>query len=151
MVPDPSQRTREFSYDISKAGDHFLEVDLRGFLRCRSWTQNIIISVMAVILVFVLIYGVLVIGFKADMGSGTTARLVFLAFIAPAFIVFLLALGIPAAVKTLKSDLVISERGQENWKIVDEKDWERFSRFVKLAEERRKKMLKEAIRRPDGK
>ncbi len=150
IVPDPSGKTREITYDIGSARAHSLELGLRDIMLCRSWVQNIIISLMAVILAFVLIYGVFVIGFRTDMGAGTVAFRVLAFCMALSFIVLSLAMGVPSAVRRFKSDLVIRERGQGNWKIVDEKDWERFCRIVRLAEERRKKTLKEAINKPDG-
>ncbi|HRZ28425.1 MAG TPA: hypothetical protein P5346_02485 [Spirochaetota bacterium] len=151
IVSDTSGKTRNISYDLGKACAHSMELSLRDIMLCRSWIQSIIISLMAVILAFVLIYGALVIGFKADMGAGTVAFRVFTVCMALSFIVLSLAMGIPSAVRRHKLDLVIRERGQENWKIVDEKDWEHFCRIITLAEERRKKMLKEAINKPDGK
>lgn len=150
IVPDPSGKTREITYDIGSARAHSLELGLRDIMLCHSWIQNITISLMAVILAFVLIYGALVIGFKTDMGTGTVAMKVFIVSMAASFIVLSLAMGIPYAVRRLKIDLVFRERGEGNWKIVDEKDWEHFCRIIRLAEERRKKTLKEAINKPDG-
>jgi len=150
IVQDPSGKTHGISYDIGSAVAHSMELSLRDIMLCRSWVQSIIISLMVVILAFVLIYGALVIGFKADMGAGTVAFRVLTVCMALSFIALSLAMGIPSAVRKHKIDLVIGERGEGNWKIGDEKDWEHFCRIIRLAEERRKKTLKEAINKPDG-
>jgi hypothetical protein len=144
IVPDPSGETQHISYNMESARDHVLNVQMRDFVLCRTWIMNFFISLMTVSLVSALIYGVLVIAVKANMGSGSVLRSVLPVFMALACIALWLFLGIPSAIRRLKMELVTRERGQGNWKIIDEKDWEHFCRIVKIADERRKKLSAEA-------
>ncbi len=45
--------------------------------------------------------------------------------------------------RRLKWDLVIKERGAGNWKIIEDTDWENFTRMIRLAEERRQREREE--------
>jgi hypothetical protein len=147
IVTDPSGETREIKYSMESARDHSMEFRMREFLLCRSWILNFFISLMAVIMVSAFIYGVLIIGLKADMSSGSTPRILFLLFMALSFIALLLSLGIPSAIKRLKMEFVIKERGQDNWKIVNDRDWDHFRRLIKIAEDRKKSIVREARKR----
>jgi hypothetical protein len=48
-------------------------------------------------------------------------------------------MGIPAAIRNLKLDFVVKERGRGNWKILDEREWDRFCRMRKMEQDRRVK------------
>lgn len=138
MIPDTSGETKAISYDMGGVRDHAAAFSLSGFLLCPSWITNFFLAFLAVALVSALVFGFLLIGLKVDM-SGGSARA---AFIAGAVILFLLLwffIGAPAAIRRLKWDHVVKERGTGSWKIVDDADWERFCRMRRLEQDRLKK------------
>jgi hypothetical protein len=140
MVPDPAGVPGKISYDMDSVRDHTMEFRVSDFLLCRSWILNFFIALMAVVLVFALVYGVLVIGMKVDMSiAGGGAGRLFIVFFLLSFIILWLALGIPAAFRSLKFNFVIKERGKGNWKILDSGEWDRFCRMRKLEQDRQKK------------
>ncbi len=128
-----------FDYDMESVHSHAIELGPARIFGCRTWIPALLIALMAVILPFILIYGTLVLFMKVDMGLAGTAGRSFAISMVLFFIVIWLALGVPAAVKKLKLDFVIGERGKGNWRIVDEDKWERFELMLRLARERREK------------
>jgi hypothetical protein len=140
MVQDSADDSGKKSYDMESVRDHEMEFRIADFLLCRSWIWNLFISIMAVALVFALLYGVLVIGMKVDMSfsSGGAGRLFIIFFVASCFLLWL-AMGIPAAIKSLKFKFVVKERGRGNWKILDEGQWDRFCRMRKMEQDRQEK------------
>ena len=140
MVPDPAGGPGKISYDMNSVRDHVMEFRIADFLLRRSWLWNLFFAIMAVALVFALIYGVLVIGMKADMGfTGGGAGRLFLIFFLLSCVILWLAMGIPAAIRSLKFEFVVKERGKGNWKILDEGEWDRFCRMRKMEQERQVK------------
>jgi hypothetical protein len=139
MVPDPSGDPGKISYDMENVRDHAMEFTFADFILCRSWITNFFIALMAVIIVFALAYGALVLGMKVDMGPGGTARGIFMLIMALSFIALWAMLGIPAAFRNLKWDFTVRERGKGNWKIIDDAGWEKFLKMRKLEKDRQKK------------
>jgi hypothetical protein len=139
MVPDPAGVPGKISYDMDSVHDHVMEFHVADFLLRRSWILNFFIALMAVSLVFALVYGVLVIGMKVDMSLAGGAGSLFILFFVLSFVIMWLALGIPAAFRSIKFDFVIKERGKSNWKILDGREWDRFCRMRKLEQDRQKK------------
>jgi hypothetical protein len=142
VIPDPSGEPGRISYDMEGARDHFMEFTLARFFLCSSWIPSFFITLMATILVFGIVCGVLVVGMKIDIfgaGIGGAGKIYVLAMV-----VFFLALwallGIPAAFRRLKLDLVVKERGKGGWKIVDDDQWDRFCRLLKVERDRVEKL-----------
>jgi hypothetical protein len=98
---------------------------------------------MIVLPIFGLIYGIIAIGLKMDPHS---YQPVFFTALAVSFIATFAIIGIPAAVRRIKWDLVVDERGPGNWKIVDSAGWDRFERMVRIGEESEKRRKEEAAR-----
>lgn len=139
MVPDPSGEKGKIAYDMESVRDHAMELGAADLFLCRSWITNFFFALLPVILVFALVYGLLVLGMKVDMGAGSTARAIFVLAFALSFLILFLALGVPAAVKTLKQDLAVRERGKGSWKIIDEAGWDVFMKMRTIEKERQKK------------
>lgn len=140
MVQDSADDSGKISYDMESVRDHEMEFRIADFLLCRSWILNLFIAIMAVALVFALAYGVLVIGMKTDMSFASGgAGLLFIIFFAVSCFILWLAMGIPAAIRNLKFEYVVKERGRGNWKVLDEGQWDRFCRMRKIEQDRQEK------------
>jgi hypothetical protein len=140
-APGTDQQKGKITYNLEAAREHVLEAGPAHFLFCRSWIQSFIIALLAVVILSAIAYGFLVIGMKVDFGTpggALAGKLTILALLL-VFIAVLLAVGIPAAVRRIKSDLVVSERGPGAWKIVDAAGWDQFERMLRLAREREEK------------
>ncbi len=141
---EPEKKTGKITYDPASARDHVLEAGPAHFLFCRSWIQSFLIALLAVIIVFAIVYGFMVIGLKIDFNTpgGALAGRIYILSLLVSFITVLLAVGLPTAVRRLKWDLVIRERGAGAWKIVDAAKWDHFERLLRLAREREEEMAR---------
>jgi len=140
-APEPERQKGKITYDLAGAREHVLEAGPARFLFCRSWIQSFIIALLAVVLMFAIAYGFMVIGLKVDFGTpgGAIAGRILVLALLVAFSAILLAVGIPAAVRRTKLDLVVRERGAGSWRIVDAPEWDRFEMMLRLAREREEK------------
>lgn len=141
---DTEKKAGKITYDPASAREHVLEAGPAHFLFCRSWIQSFLIALLAVIIVSAVAYGFMVVGLKVDFASpgGSLAGKMLICSMLLLFIAVLLAVGVPAAVKRLKLDLVLSERGPGAWKIVDSAKWGHFERLLRLAREREEEMAR---------
>ncbi|MBN1532385.1 MAG: hypothetical protein JXA20_06965 [Spirochaetes bacterium] len=138
------QRTREVpaghggamvlrkEYDLAGVREHRLELSPGQILSHRAWIMNLLWAAMGISILFVLIYGALVVGFRVDFssGAGRIYRAVYISAFLVSFLALWIALSVPGAVKGLKRSHVEAERGEGNWLLVDLKDWDRFYRIV---------------------
>ncbi len=138
MVPDPSGDARKFSYDMNAVRDHATGFSSSKFLLCPAWIPNFFLALMGIALLFALLYGLLVIGMKMDLGGGL-ARNVFILSAVALFFILWVVLGMPAVVRKLKWNHVVQERGKGSWKIIDENEWDHFCRMRQLEQERLEK------------
>jgi len=77
---------------------------------------------------------------KADMSfAGGGAGRLFILFFVLSCASLWLAMGIPAAIRSLKFEFVVKERGKGNWKILDGGEWDRFCRMLKMEQDRQEK------------
>ena len=140
IVPDRRRTTDILTFDPANARDHVLIMHPGDVLLNRSWISSVSIAFMVIALLAALAYGGL------TMGSGVNMERAFPWFVVScvtAFLVLLTTIGIPASMRRLKWDLVIKERGAGNWKIIEDADWENFTRMIRLAEERRQREREE--------
>lgn len=138
LAPEATPRAGTMSYDMDSVRDHVMELSWTRFVMCRSWVSSFFLALLAVLLGFALIYGIMVIFMKVDMassGGGLVGRLFILSALF-SLLVLWAAIGIPAALKSLKWDTVVRERGNGGWRIVDEDKWERFSRILRITQEK---------------
>jgi hypothetical protein len=142
MMRDPSGEPGRISYDMESARDHIMKFSLARFFLCRSWIPGFFITLMALILVFGIVYGVLVVGMKIEIfgaGSGRAGK-IYVLTMTVSFLALWAALGVPAAFRRLKMDFVVKERGKGGWKIVDGDQWDRFCRLLKVERDRVEKL-----------
>ncbi|MBN2158556.1 MAG: hypothetical protein JW807_04105 [Spirochaetes bacterium] len=137
IVSGRTVKTGGMAYDLGSVRDHVMSAGPLQFLFCRSWVPTFFLTLMVVSLLFGVVYAILVIGLKVDFASpvGARAGKIYIIALVICFAVLWLGLGIPAAVKRLKRDHVVAERGKGNWVLVDEDRWERFYRIVRLSQE----------------
>ncbi|RPI97767.1 MAG: hypothetical protein EHM32_00845 [Spirochaetales bacterium] len=135
-----ADRTGALSFDIANAHDHVLNGGPGDFLMNRSWIASFFISLMAIIPLSALIYGIITIGLNVDINQILGW---FIISCVLAFLMLLAMVGTPASVRRIKWELVIKERGAGNWKIIDDSAWENFTRMIRLVEERKKREKEE--------
>jgi hypothetical protein len=143
MNPDRSGKTGKISFNLVEARDHTIEIGASRFFRCRSWIPSFFFTIMIILPVFGLVYGIIAFGLKMDPNA---YKIPFFAALAVSFIAAFVIIGVPAAFRRIKWDLVVDERGPGNWKIVDSAGWDRFERMVRIGEESEKRRKEEAAR-----
>jgi len=118
--------------------DHSLNVSIVEIVKNKSWIVNFFLTLMIIGALFALIYGILVIGIKIDFQSnnGLFIKKIFLSSMIFSYLALWIGLSIPSSIKNIKQSFVNNARGKGNWKIVDEKDWEYFSRLLALSEKK---------------
>jgi hypothetical protein len=145
IVTGRTVKTGGFEYDMESVRSHAMELGHGRIFGCRAWFAALPVALMAVILVSGLVYGALALVMRIDMGLAGAAGRAFVVSMLLLLVVLWLAMGIPAALKTLKRDFVIGERGKGNWRIVDEEKWERFALMLRLSRERQEKEKNAAL------
>src|SRR4030042_4924303 len=65
----PPTAAVEMSYDLESVRDHVMEVRPIQLIRSRSWISGFFIALLIVIPLFGLIYAILAIGMKIDLGA----------------------------------------------------------------------------------
>ncbi|HSV96614.1 MAG TPA: hypothetical protein VLM75_06735 [Spirochaetota bacterium] len=140
IVPDRRRKPDTITFDVENARDHVLSISPGNFFINRSWISSFLISLMAIIPLAALVYGVITMGLSLDVNRALPW---FILSCVVAFITLLALVGTPASVRRLKWDLVVKERGAGNWKIIEDTDWENFTRMIRLAEERKKRVKEE--------
>ena len=111
--------------------DHHLRVRPLSLVLSRAWVQCLFIALLVVAPVFGIIYGILLLGMDIDItgSAGGTAGRLYLLTLLVSFLAVWAATGLPAAIRAMKADLVKAERGKGAWKLVDESDWDDFTRL----------------------
>ncbi len=140
IVPDRRRKPDTLTFDVENARDHVLSISPANFILNRSWMSSLLISLMAIIPLAALMYGIITMGLSIDIHKALPW---FILSCVAAFLMLLALVGIPASLRRLKWDLVVKERGAGNWKIIDDTDWENFTRMIRLAEERQKREKEE--------
>ncbi|HPI13044.1 MAG TPA: hypothetical protein PK875_02505 [Spirochaetota bacterium] len=140
IVKDRRNKTNILTFDLESARNHVLIINMGHLLANRSWISSVSIALMVAIPLAVLAYGGLAIGSGIDMAKAVPWVVVSGVAV---FLALLATIGIPASVRRLKWELVIKERGAGNWKLIEEADWEKFTRMIRLAEERKKREREE--------
>jgi hypothetical protein len=140
IVPGPRRKPDTLTFDVENARDHVLSISPANFILNRSWMSSFLISLMAIIPLAALIYGIITMGLSIDVSRALPW---FILSCVTAFLMLLALVGTPASLRRLKWNLVIEERGAGNWKIIEDTDWENFTRMIRLAEERRQREREE--------
>jgi len=124
--------------DMSIAG-HSLELTVKDILSDPAWITNFFLALMIVLPVSGLSFGIIYYALGKTLNRSSWNLLVIL-FIAIAFIAFIalwIFLAVKVSVGNKKRKLVVSERGEGNWRIVDESKWDNFYRLLMVAKNQR--------------
>ena len=136
-VENSARTLIKMKFDPETVQKHDLELGIREIISDRSWIINFFFAAMIVSAAHALVYGLMVVGFKADF-SGGVCRYAFICSAAVTFLCLWSAFSFSGAVKNRKKEFVAKSRGDGNWKIIDEKKWDRFNRILTAAREREK-------------
>ena len=129
------------TFDETSVEKHEVQLSVKEMLTNRAWKENVGLSFMILIPLYALCYGIMSFGLKIDFNSiaGNWVRIVYFITALPVFIIVWSLLSLPRAVKNIKKDYVDKAREEGSYKIIDEKNWEKFFRLLMLS----KKNLKE--------
>ena len=132
-------------FDMASVQEHHLELGLLQILRDRTWKMNVSLSAMVIFAVFSLLYGLLKIGLRVDFGApeGALVRNIYILSLVLSFLFIWILFSLRFGITNLKKEAVEKERGPGTWKLIDEKEWDRFYRLWKLAREKEEKDLEE--------
>ncbi|MCU0848662.1 MAG: hypothetical protein MUD12_12320 [Spirochaetes bacterium] len=136
-VENSARTLIKMKFDPDTVQKHDLELGIREIISERAWVINFFFAAMIISALHALVYGLMVVGFKADFSGGACRH----AFIGSAVVTFLglwSAFSIAGAVKNRKKEFVAKIRGDGNWKIIDEKKWDRFYRILTAPRDRKK-------------
>jgi len=127
--------------DESTVAEHELELSASDIATDRAWFVYLFLSLMIAGAVYALIFGLAYVGFGRG-GSPETWSLftgIFSFISIMVFLVLWIYLSVKGAIKNQKRNLVETERGKGNWRIVDESEWEEFYRLLQIAKKSREK------------
>lgn len=147
VIPNTVFSRMELDFKESTSAQHKLELSLKDILTDRAWRSGLFISILVCLGVFGLIYGLMLIVLKETLAgdSGTTVRAVYLSASITVCIIIWLVLTLKIGLSNKKRDAVEKERGKGNWRIIDEKDWDKFIRLLNAAKKRREELYSSSI------
>ncbi len=121
-------------FDTDSVAEHSIEVSLADIMKNRSWLFGFFLSVMCNGALFSLIYAGAVLGFGLNISSpeSATFRTVFFAGLFISFILIWILFAVPFAIKNIKKETVINERGSGSWKVIDQEKWPAFKRLLDI-------------------
>ncbi len=142
VIPGTVFSRMELDFKEETSAQHKIELSLKDILTDRAWRSGLIISLMACLGVFGLIYGLMLITMnKALAGqSGPMIKAAYISVATALCVVLWLVLTIKNGISNKKRDAVENERGKANWRIVDEKEWEKFVRLLNAAKKKREEL-----------
>lgn len=127
----------QMSFDKNSVMKHSVEISFADIIRNRATLPAFFVSLMCNFGIFGLVYAAAVIGFKSGFSGQGSNAFTFIFFTALAFslVIIWFFFALIWARKNMKNDCVLHERGQGEWKIIDEKKWPVFERLLKIGEE----------------
>lgn len=136
---DPQTGAFSMKFDAESVKEHTIEISFRDIVKNRAWVISCFISIMCNTAVFGLVYAAAALGLGLEFSSPESAsfRIIFFSGMVFSFLIFWSVFAVPGAVKNIKHDTVINERGTGPWKIVDQKKWPAFKRLLELSEKNR--------------
>lgn len=142
VIPNTVFSRMELEFKESTSAQHKLELSVKDLLTDRAWRSGLFISILVCLGIFGLTYGLMLIVMKKTLAgdSGTLIKAAYLSIaIAVCFILWLI-LTLKIGLSNKKRDTVQKERGKGNWRIVDEKDWDKFIRMINAAKKQREEL-----------
>ena len=124
------QEKTEFNlkFDRDNVGEHILKLSFIDLIFDKSWIFTFFITIMIVLPVSIIVYGLM------KMNNINPGKFFFITSITIGLIVWI-SISIPNTIKSRKKRLVEETRGKGNWKIVDDKNWDKFYRLLNIKED----------------
>ena len=147
VIPNTVFSRMELEFKESTSAQHKLELSLKDIITDRAWRSGLFISILVCLGVFGLTYGLMLIIIKKALAgdSGTTIRAIYLSASITACLVLWFILTLKIGLSNRKRDVVEKERGKGNWRIIDEKDWDKFIRLLNAAKKRREELYDSSL------
>lgn len=147
VIPNTVFSRMELEFKESTSAQHKLELSLKDILTDRAWRSGLFISILVCLGVFGLIYGLMLIIMKNALAgdSGVMIRTVYISVSIAVCLILWLILTLKIGLSNKKRAAVEKERGKGNWRIVDEKDWDRFIRLLNAAKKRREELYDSSL------
>lgn len=146
VIPGTVFSRMELEFREETSAIHTLELSMKEILTDRAWRTGLFISLMVCCGVFGIIYGLMLIIMKEAL-AGASGPVIRTAYFSAAGIICLVlwfAVTVKNGTTNKKRDLVEQERGKGNWRIVDEKDWDRFVKMIEASKKKREELYNSA-------
>ncbi|HPS58001.1 MAG TPA: hypothetical protein PK514_07835, partial [Spirochaetota bacterium] len=132
VIPNTVFSRMELDFKESTSAQHKIELSLKDILTDRAWRSGLFISILLCLGVFGLTYGLMLIVMKKTLAgdSGSMITTLYVSASITVCLILWLILTLKIGLSNKKRDVVEKERGKGNWRIVDEKDWDKFIRLL---------------------
>jgi len=142
VIPNTVFSRMELDFKESTSAQHKIELSLKDILTDRAWRSGLFISILLCLGVFGLTYGLMLIVMKKTLAgdSGSMITTLYVSASITVCLILWLILTLKIDLSNKKRDVVEKERGKGNWRIVDEKDWDKFIRLLNAAKKRREEL-----------
>ncbi len=142
VIPNTVFSRMELDFKESTSAQHKIELSLKDILTDRAWRSGLFISILLCLGVFGLTYGLMLIVMKKTLAgdSGSMITTLYVSASITVCLILWLILTLKIGLSNKKRDVVEKERGKGNWRIVDEKDWDKFIRLLNAAKKRREEL-----------
>ena len=142
VIPGTVFSRMELEFKESTSAQHKLELSLKDLLTDRAWISSLFISLLVCAGVFGLTWGLMVITLKGALQGdrGTLIKASYAAVSIAVCAILWFVLTVKIGLSNKKRDAVEKERGKGNWRLVDEKDWDKFIRMINAAKKQREEL-----------
>jgi hypothetical protein len=136
---DPEGKAKpKTSLAMDDSRDHVLELEARDFLFTREWIGRFFFTLVTAGFGLAVLYGALTLASAVNLGRSPFTAAEW-AFVAAAAVIFCAAwdfFTFRAVIGKAKAALVEKERGQGNWKLMDEAEYLKMARVLRAVKER---------------
>ena len=148
VVPGTVFTRMELEMDENSVAQHTIELSFNEIIKDSAWILYFFLSFMSVAFIGGLIYGLLYIGLERMMepASWNKLEVVFLIITVLIFLVLWIFLSFRGSVEHLKREFVEKERGNGNWRIVDEDKWETFHKLLMISKRKKEQDLEKFLK-----
>ncbi len=139
VIPNTVFSKMVLEMDDTSIQEHTLELTAGDILSDRAWIIDFFLSLMIVLPVSGIMYGIIYFGFgkTADPSTWSTATIIYTVIATIIFLALWIFFSVRTSVGNKKRNLVEQKRGKGNWRIVNESEWEKFYRLLMIAKNQR--------------
>ncbi|HOS40941.1 MAG TPA: hypothetical protein PLG31_14495 [Spirochaetota bacterium] len=135
--PSASEKP-EMKFDVDGAMRHELVMRAKDFVDPGAWLMGLFFSALGAGFALVVIYGILYLAGAVNL-TGAAWGGAEIAYLSSALVLFVscwAGSSVFLAIRRARTALIERDRGEGNWKLVDEEKWERYTTMLRLAAER---------------